>query len=137
MKRIRNSSLLIGKVITQELQDRISIFPIVAPLGTQGNFAVYQRLNLEAESTKDGYNFVEKTNVAITIVSDRYDEGLNISTDIKMYLEGLRGDYKTKLNEDIIIDDITLIDASEEYNNDKYLQTLVFEISLYNDPYSE
>lgn len=134
MNKIRHSSLLIGKVIVQELKDLIDVFPIVAPNGTQGNFAVYKRLNLEVDNTKDIYNYIEKTDIAITIVTDKYDDGLQLATNIKMYLEHLKGIYKTSKEEDININDVTLIDASEDWNNDKYLQTMIFQISLYNEP---
>ena len=134
MNKIRSSSLLIGKVINQELSDVVDVFPIVAPNGTMGNFAVYKRLSLEVENTKDIHNFIEKADIAITIITDKYDDGLTLATNVKMYLEHLKGVYRTKKDEEININDITLIDASEDWNNDKYLQNLVFTISLYNEP---
>ena len=133
MKKIRSSSLLIGKVINQELRDILPIYPIIAPNGTVGNFGVYKRLSLTVDNTKDIYNYIEKTDVAITIVSDKYEEGLTIATNIKMYLEHLKGVYKTQKNEELHIADITLIDANEDWGNDKYIQNMVFSISLYNE----
>ena len=134
MNKIRSSSLLIGKVINQELSDVVDVFPIVAPNGTMGNFAVYKRLSLEVENPKDIHNFIEKADIAITIITDKYDDVLTLATNVKMYLEHLKGVYRTKKDEEININDITLIDASEDWNNDKYLQNLVFTISLYNEP---
>ena len=133
MKKIRSSSLLIGKVINQELRDILPIYPIVAPNGTVGNFGVYKRLSLTVDNTKDIYNYIEKTDVAITVVSDKYEEGLTIATNIKMYLEHLKGVYKTQKDEELHIADITLTDANEDWGNDKYIQNMVFSISLYNE----
>lgn len=133
MKKIRSSSLLIGKVINQELKDILQIYPIIAPNGTVGNFAVYRRLNLEVYNSKDIYNCDEKTDIAITIVSERYDEGLTLATNVKMYLEHLKGVYRTQKGEELIISDCTLIDASEDWNNEKYIQNLVFTITLSNE----
>ena len=133
MKKIRSSSLLIGKVINQELRDILPIYPIIAPNGTVGNFGVYKRLSLTVDNTKDIYNYIEKTDVAITVVTDKYEEGLTIATNIKMYLEHLKGVYKTQKNEELHIADITLIDANEDWGNDKYIQNMVFSISLYNE----
>ncbi len=133
MKKIRSSSLLIGKVINQELRDILPIYPIVAPNGTVGNFGVYKRLSLTVDNTKDIFNHIEKTDVAISVVTDKYEEGLTIATNIKMYLEHLKGIYRTQKNEELNIADITLIDVSEEWGNDKYIQNLIFTISLCNE----
>lgn len=134
MKRIRSSSLLIGKVIVQELRDIIDVFPIVAPIGTTGNFAVYKRTSLSVQNTKDIYNYEENSTYDIVIVTPTYEDGLRLATNTKMYLERLEGRYKTSKEEEIIIGDVAMIDASEEWNNDAYLQKLTFNFKLFNDP---
>lgn len=134
MKKIRSSSLLIGKVIVQELRDLIDIYPIVAPLGTQGNFAVYKRTSLSVENTKDIFNYDENSTYDIVVVTDKYEDGLRFATNIKMYLERLKGHYKTSNEEEIIIGDVTMIDASEEWNDDAYLQKMTFNFNLTNEP---
>ena len=134
MKKIRSSSLLIGKVIVQELKDIIEVFPIVAPLGTTGNFAVYKRNSLSVENTKDIFNYEENSIYDIVIVTPNYEDGLRLATNAKMYLERLQGRYKTSKEEEIIIGDAAMIDASEEWNNDNYLQKLTFQFKLFNEP---
>lgn len=134
MKKIRSSSLLIGKVIVQELRDIIEVFPIVAPLNTQGNFAVYKRNSLSVENTKDIFNYEENSIYDIVIVTPNYEDGLRLATNAKMYLERLQGRYKTSKEEEIIIGDVAMIDASEEWNNEAYLQKLTFLFKLYNEP---
>lgn len=134
MKKIRSSSLLIGKVIVQELRDIIEVFPIVAPLNTQGNFAVYKRNSLSVENTKDIFNYEENSIYDIVIVTPNYEDGLRLATNAKMYLERLQGRYKTSKEEEIIIGDVAMIDASEEWNNEAYLQKLVFQFKLFNEP---
>ena len=134
MKKIRSSSLLIGKVIVQELRDIIEVFPIVAPLNTQGNFAVYKRNSLSVENTKDIFNYEENSIYDIVIVTPNYEDGLRLATNAKMYLERLQGRYKTSKEEEILIGDVAMIDASEEWNNEAYLQKLTFQFKLFNEP---
>ena len=125
--------MLIGKVIVQELQDIIQVFPIVAPNGTTGDFAVYRRTSLSVENTKDIYNYEENSTLDILIVSQSYDDGLRLATNVKMYLEHLKGEYKSSKDEKIIIGDCTMIDASEEWN-EAYLQKMTFNFTLSNEP---
>ena len=134
MKKIRSSSLLIGKVIADELKSNINVYPIIAPLDTKFPFAVYRRMGLEVENTKDIYNIREIATLELIIVSQSYAESLKMASDLKMFLEHLKGRYKTNMQEEIIISDITVIDASEDYNNDAYLQKMTLQIEIINDP---
>lgn len=133
MKKIRSASLKIGKVIHEQLRDLISNYPIIAPQNTTYPFAVYKRTGLQVADTKDIYNYEENANVEIIIVSQSYDESLELATNVKMYLEHLKGSFKTSKNEIINISDITLIDTNEDFNNDAYLQIMIFRISIENE----
>lgn len=134
MKKIRSASLKVGKVIHEELADIIDIYPLVAPANTTETFAVYRRKSLSVDNTKDGFNYQEISNLEITIVSDTYLESIEKAITVKMYLEHLRGEYKTGKDEIINVADITLIDCSEDYtSNDAYIQTLNFQITIFNE----
>lgn len=134
MKKIRSASLKVGKVIHDELADIIDIYPLVAPVNTTGTFAVYRRKSLSVDNTKDGYNYQELSNLEITIVSDTYLDSVEKAITVKMYLEHLRGEYRTGKDEIINVADITLTDCSEDYtSNDAYIQTLVFQITIFNE----
>lgn len=133
MKKIRSASLKIGKVIHDELKDIIDIFPLVAPANTTGTFAVYKRASLRCDNTKDGFNYQEVSNIEIVIVSQTYLESVEKAINVKMYLEHLRGTYQTAKDETIEIGDVTLIDCSEDWNNDAYLQTLNFQVTIFNE----
>ena len=133
MKKIRSASLKIGKVIHDELRDIIDIYPLVAPANTTGTFAVYKRSGLKVDSTKDGFNYQEISNIEIVIVSQTYLESVEKAINIKMYLEHLRGTYHTAKDETIEIADITLIDSSEDYSNDAYLQLMNFQVTMFNE----
>lgn len=134
MKKIRSTSLLIGKVIADELKSNIAVYPIVAPQDTKFPFAVYKRTGLGFENTKDIYNTNEIATMELIIVSQSYADGLQIATDLKMFLERLEGVYKTKNKEEINIGDIVIIDASEDWNNEAYLQKMTLRITIVNEP---
>ena len=134
MKKLRSASLKIGKVIHEQLNDLIANYPIIAPQNTTYPFAVYKRTGLQVANTKDIYNYEEEANIEIIVVSQSYDESLEIATNMKMYLEHLNGTFKTSKNEVINISDITLTDTNEDFNNDAYLQIMNFKISIENEP---
>ena len=96
--------------------------------------AVYKRNSLSVENTKDIFNYEENSIYDIVIVTPNYEDGLRLATNAKMYLERLQGRYKTSKEEEIIIGDVAMIDASEEWNNDNYLQKLKFQFKLFNEP---
>lgn len=133
MKKIRSASLKIGKVIHDELRDIMDVYPVIAPQNTTGTFGVYRRTSLGVKNTKDIYNYEESADIEIAIISPTYAESLEKAINVKMYLEHLHGQFQTKKDEHINIADITLIDCSEEWSNDNYIQIMKFEITLYNE----
>lgn len=94
------------------------IFPIVAPKDTSGDFIIYQRDGFLKDSTKMGvYNQVPA--VYINAISDNYDRSQDLASLIYKCLEG-------SFEEPIM--KITLIDSTEEYEDGKYIQILLFEV---------
>ncbi len=134
MKKIRTASLKVGKVIHDELRDILDIYPVIAPQKTTGTFGVYRRTSLKCENTKDIYNICETAVVEIAIISQTYAESLEKAIDVKFYLEHLHGRYETKKDEHIHIANITMIDSSEEWSNDNYIQIMQFCIDIAIEP---
>lgn len=130
MKKIRSASLKIGKVIHDELSDIINIYPCVAPQNTTYPFAVYKRTNLQVENSKDIFNVSETATIEIVIVADTYSESIEKAINTKMYLERLSGVYKTAMDEKLNISDISLVDSSEDYTGEAYLQVMIFRIEM-------
>lgn len=133
MKKLRSASLKIGKVIHDELRDILDVYPVIAPQNTTGTFGVYRRTGLSVKNTKDIYNYEESADIEIAVISQTYAESLEKAINVKMYLEHLHGQFQTKKDEHINITDITLVDCSEEWSNDNYIQIMKFEITLYNE----
>ncbi len=95
------------------------IFPIIAEENTTCPFVVYQRINTNFISSKD---FIQKNDdmIEIKVVSDEYKEGVNLAEKIC--------DEMLQQHNNLDIRQIQLNNASEEWNENKFIQTLTFTI---------
>lgn len=120
-------SLNIGKAIYTILQTSIDIdkkiYPLIADEGTTFPFIIYKRTGLTPESTKDNTN--ETVSVEINIASSNYSESIDLAIKVRKALEHKKGTYS-----DIAIEDIVIDDATEDYIEDTFIQTLTFKIEL-------
>ncbi len=99
------------------------IYPIIAPENTQGNYIVYVRDEYSIDRTKVGIAF-HNCIVFISCVSSSYDESQKIADAVFQALDG-----KYKINsEQHNINAIELVDSTEDYDGDVYIQTLSFSI---------
>lgn len=99
------------------------IYPIIAPENTQGNYIVYVRDEYSIDRTKTGIAF-HNCIVFISCVSSSYDESQKIADAVFQCLDG-----KYKINtEQQNINAIEMIDSTEDYDGDVYIQTLSFSI---------
>lgn len=97
------------------------IYPIVAAEGTDGDFIVYSRQKYAKSSTKMGV-YQDECQVAVVGISDNYDDAIALASKIDNALTGNQviGDgIKVKLD---------LVDSMETYEDNKYIETLLFEI---------
>ena len=102
-----------------EISKNISgVFPIVAPKNTVGDFIIYQRDQYSKEYTKMGI-YKEQCRVYITAISESYDNSQELAYQINECLEGVHHDLNMS---------IKLIDSTEDFEDAKYIQTLLFEV---------
>ncbi|WP_018109823.1 DUF3168 domain-containing protein [Bacteroides propionicifaciens] len=102
-----------------EISKNISgVFPIVAPKNTVGDFIIYQRDQYSKEYTKMGI-YKEQCRVYITAISESYDKSQELAYQINECLEGVHHDLNMS---------IKLIDSTEDFEDAKYIQTLLFEV---------
>lgn len=128
------TSLNIGKVIKEILyQDEAlntilkgQVFPLIAEENTTFPFIVYRRNSIRKAGTKD-YANDEIASVDVVIASDKYSQSVEIAERVRFILE--RGEYE---GENFSVDNITLSNASEQYMQNTYIQTLTFEIEINN-----
>lgn len=99
------------------------VYPVIAPEGTEGSYIVYVRDEYSIDRTKTGIAF-HNCIVFISCVSSSYDESQLIADAVFQALDG-----KYKINtEQHNINSIELIDSTEDYDGDVYIQTLSFSI---------
>lgn len=99
------------------------IFPVVAPKDTIGDFILYQRDGYSKERTNMGIAS-QKPMVYINVWSEDYDRSQEIASHLNDLLDN---DFIADDNPDQSIS-IRLIDSSEDYEDNKYIQILLFEI---------
>jgi hypothetical protein len=98
------------------------IYPLVAPENTKGDFIVYIRQKYGKDTVKQGV-YQDDCEVAVIGVRDNYDNAIALAAKIDNALTG------THVNEDGKRIDIILIDSTEVFDDNKYIETLVFKIN--------
>lgn len=96
------------------------IFPIIADQGTAYPFITYRRNGSGNDSNKDSI-YEDTTTVELVIASVSYQESMDIAVKVREALEKKRYDN---------IKDIRLVDASEDYVSEAFIQNLVFTIKI-------
>lgn len=100
------------------------VYPLIAPLNTNFPYIVFQRTSTPY-NTKDNV-YQDSINIEIIVVSDNYDKSVELAELIRNELEG-----KRNINvEGFRISTIKLVDSSESYSNDAYLQSLTFNFKI-------
>lgn len=98
-----------------------NIYPIIASENTIGDFIVYVRNKYSKSAVKMGV-YSDECEVAVLGISDNYDSAIALASKIDNALVGLHTlDNGVKIQ-------ITLVDSTETYDDDKYIETLVFNI---------
>ena len=111
--------LLADSAVTAQVGN--NVYPIVAAEGTQGDFIIYSRQEYSKTLAKQGV-YQDTCKTAVVAVSDNYDDAVGLAEKIDLALTG------THTNSDGDVFDITLIDSTEIFDDNKFVETLLFEI---------
>ncbi|UBD64383.1 DUF3168 domain-containing protein [Bacteroides salyersiae] len=105
---------------TEEITSLIGqkVFPVVAPMNTEGDFIIYQRDGYKQEYTKMGVARQIPT-VFVNAVSDDYERSLQLASLIYEALEGSFSNPNMTIH---------LEDSTEDYSDGKYFQVLQFSV---------
>lgn len=98
------------------------IYPIVAAENTKGDFIVYLRQKYGRSYVKQGI-YEDECEVAVIAVSESYDNAVQLASNIDAALSGTHTN-----DEDGCRVDILLADSTESFEDNKYIETLVFSI---------
>lgn len=113
--------LLENEAVTELVGTKI--YPILAPEGTKGNFITYTRSNYTINETKMGI-YEQDCDVAIACVAESYDKSIEIADAVFKALHG----YYAIHRGNIVMNSISLVDSSEDWVDDVYIQYLQFRI---------
>lgn len=98
-----------------------NIFPLIAPESTEGDFIVYMRNKYNKSTVKMGV-YQDECEVAVVGISDNYDSAIALASKIDNALSGLH-----TLENGVRLQ-VMLSESSEIFEDDKYIETLVFTI---------
>lgn len=114
----------IGKEINRLLKNNVlalddKIFPLVANPKTTFPFLVYRRIGYTPRNNKDYVG--EMVTLEMNIATETYNEGVEIANQVADTLERKNTD---------LIENINLVNVSEIYLEDTFIQNLQFQIEL-------
>lgn len=121
------NSIKLGGYIFSLLSDinaECKVYPLVADNDAKFPFIIYKRVELFDNTTKDGYTNEDTLTYEIKVVTDTYQKGIDIANDVRKAIE-----HGTKTYSDMTIEDIRLINATEDYMENAFIQTLNFQLS--------
>lgn len=119
--RLIGEKLLLDNVICEKVGDRIFPITITDLNSTAYPFIVHTRMNTNSTgSSKDG-SYGDNINFNITIVSDDYDECLDLAEEVRNLFEN-----NVLRNADLRIKNVLLISSSEDFSNNAFIQSLNF-----------
>ena len=98
------------------------VFPIIAPEGTVGDYIVYIRDEYRISRTKQGI-YDQSCTVFVSCVSSSYDNSQKLADAVFNCLDG-----RYSRSGKTIINSIEMVDSTENYAGDMYLQVLEFQI---------
>lgn len=124
------SCISIGKAIKALLVDGLSrtsiknkIYPLIADETTTFPFIVYRRSSIILESDKDYSN--DSAYIQIMIAANNYAESVELAEQVRASLVHKKGIIQT-----IPVEDISLVDGSEEFIDNTFVQNLIFKITI-------
>lgn len=128
-----NNSLYIGEVVYSLLsaitETGTRCYPIIAENSTSLPFLVYQRDTLNRTSlTKDGYG-EDEVQVSVKVIATGYKDALDIAQQVRTKLT--LNNYNHIDNNNVVMKvSSRLISAYESFEENCYIQTLTFDMSI-------
>ncbi len=121
-------SLKVGKIVYSKIGSLVNnrCYPLIAENGTTYPFIIYQRDSLDSMFCKDGV-YEDEVNVSVRVVTDSYNAGIDLAQSVREAMT-----FNNYTIEDGGTYTSLMVQADEEFNNDAYIQTLIFRITINN-----
>ena len=128
---LKKTSLSAGAVIrdillaNKEVKRRTnSVFPIVIDKA-QLPYILYRRAALLHNHTKVGAPGADTVSMEVVCYTAQYAEGVELAEAVRAALDYAHGE-----REGVIMRSCTLVDSEEGYEDDAYVQQLVFQVKI-------
>jgi len=124
-------NLNIGKAVVAKIKADKSISlsrfcACVVEEDTKYPYAVYYRDSVSTEESKDTATGINRSVVVINVVSDKYDQSLNLAQKIVDSYDGMRGTIGG-----CRIQSCRVTDCGETFSNNAFIQSISIEIKYY------
>lgn len=121
----KTKTINIGKVIYDKIKDVFSgkCFPLVAEMTTTFPFCTYQRNTALPKDTKDRYIYEWEHQVMIKVVSEKYDESIQLAEEVIDKLYNLEGNING-----IEVGEININGISDDFIENAYVQNIMITI---------
>lgn len=100
------------------------VYPLVAPENTEGSIILYRRIKYQREYGKMGL-MEDVARVELLVITDSYEDGVALASLVDRTLSGTHTntleDYQYSLT-------FTLYDSEETFEDNKFIQSLIFEV---------
>lgn len=121
----------VGSVIKELLKDTREIngvYPVVASFKTTRPFAVYARTSVSPTYSKLSRLIPEYVVVRIDVAvyGDSYESGIETMGAVHNAIQGKNGVFG-----DVEVKSIMMVDSSEDFDNDVYIQVHTYELIIY------
>lgn len=126
------NSILIGKtlykVLSENLDEAIKVYPLVAENGTKYPFVTFKRDTVEPnDETKDGI-YSDDVEFTITVVSETYNNSATIANEVRRIFSP-----RKLIGVDLVLRNTRMISIDEDFNDNAYVQTLRFRTEAKNN----
>ncbi len=130
-KTPRIHALRVGRVINDQLKDIVKCYPVVAENGADYPFLTWKRTGFGSENSKDIYVLRDTVTMELLIAARTYSESLDLAERVVERLGHIRGmERPNRGHAPLYIADVDLVDSSEEYVANAYVQVLTIEVKL-------
>lgn len=122
-----NAGLVVRKLLLESevvMERTKKIFPLVTDKA-ELPYIVYRRMSLEHSPTKAGYPGADTVRVEVSVFTEKYGEGVELAEAVRQAL-----DYSHGEAEDVRMRSCVLSDAEELWEDDAFVQNLVFTIKI-------